>query len=108
MSSERTSIARTQFHLDFNSVHPGQNFVGIDRKKLRLAFHLVRLGLSYKEHIEAAEYKILSGEGAAHRIDHRESIIEASFILLTSRTSPAAPQPFIYLPRQQAIPQEII
>ena len=111
MASDKTSIARAiPLVLTFNPVAVGQNFTGIAEEHLRLTFNRMKIGVAYKVAVDLAAYFItpLTVEGTIH---WRSGIVEASYTILTSRTSPAEPQPFdsSRMPRVgRGIPQVIV
>ena len=104
------AISRAQFELNFHPVHPGQNFVGIDYRRFKLQFFPIVIGISYKIAITPAEFLItnFSTPDTVNTIHYRSDIVEASFAILTSRTSPEEPQPFAHLRVGRGIPQVIV
>ena len=100
--ANEVSVSRAQFKLDFNPVHIGQRFVGIDRRKFKLSFRPLFIAISYTLPITVAKYNILMfiTPGTEDTVNRRSSIIEASYTILTSRTNPLEPQPLLRLSNQ--------
>ena len=95
MASETTGISPATFNISLFEVHPGKRFHAVQALKLKLTFKKATTGGNYFQIVSTLALTITSGLTAFYPIERRVKIIPTSFTLITSRTSPLAPQPIV-------------
>jgi hypothetical protein len=93
VASETTGISPVPFNISLFEVHPGKRFHAVQALKLKLTFKKATTGGNYFQIVSTLSLTTTDGLASFYPINRNVKVVPASFTLITSRTSPLAPQP---------------